>query len=519
MRKLEILDTTLRDGAQAEGIVFSVEDKLALLQLFDNVEFDFIEGGNPSANPKDIEFFSRASKAELGHSKLVAFGATRHKNDLDCDNSALKTLVTSETQYISLVGKCWSFQIENVLGISLEENLKMISDSVSYLSAHQKQVFFDAEHFFEAYADNPEYSLKVLETAVLCGAKKLIICDTNGSSMPSTIYDITKTVVEHFPDTIIGIHCHNDCGLAVANSMRAVDAGASHIQGTFLGFGERCGNTNLSTIIPNLQLKKGYKIVSDSSLARFTTVARKVAEISNILLYKSLPYVGKSAFSHKAGMHADGVIKYSSTFEHISPDLVGNSRQYLLSEMAGRASLLQKLSSLFPDVSISMEEAGRLLVSLKEYEKRGYQFEGADASFYIFVLKCLNKFKPSFSLKEFSVTTKTGQIENSAIASIEINANGIDSKMTANGNGPVDALDSALRLALSQFYPQIKGIHLLDYKVRVINSEAATGAFVRTLITTTDGQNTWTTVGVSTDIINASWMALYDAVEYRLQRG
>jgi 2-isopropylmalate synthase/homocitrate synthase family protein len=517
MKRIEILDTTLRDGVQAEGITFSVEDKRALSVLFDELQFDYLEGGNSFANPKDKAFFNNANSLNLKNTKLVAFGTTRRKNSLTKDDLQLKALISSNVEVVTIVGKCWQMQLKNVLEVVEEENLSMVFESVRSVVKAGKKVLFDAEHFFDAYRDNPIYALDVLTAAKDAGASVLVLCDTNGATLPEDVFAVTQAVAAHFFDTTIGIHCHNDSGLAVANTIAAVRAGATHIQGTFIGYGERCGNANLSTVIPNLQLKYGYKILPEEVLKKFTSAAMTVAEISNFSLPKNLPYVGKSAFSHKAGMHSDGVIKYTPAFEHVSPYVVGNSRRFLLSEVAGRAAFTKKMSALFPDYSFSDDEIVSLLSGLKELENAGYQFEGADAGFYIYVKRRLSSFSPLFEVQSYSVTTTLKDDVRSATAKIKIKVGADISEAEASGNGPVNALDTALRLAASQFFPEISKMYLLDYKVRVINSEAATGAMVRVLITSTDGHDSWTTVGVSTDVIEASERALCDSVQYRLE--
>lgn len=515
--KIDVLETSLRDGVQAEGISLSLEDKLALIRLFDGLGLQFIEAGNPAAIPKDKLFLCGGELPETKNSKLVAFGSTRHKNNLSSEDLSLKTLALSKTQYISLVGKSSLTHIERVLGVTPDDNLIMIYDSIRYLCDRDKTVFFDAEHFFDGFKEDAAYAMETLRTAKNAGAELLVLCDTNGASTPEEISAITGKAARAFKKTRIGIHCHDDSGLAVANTMAAVAAGASHIQGTFLGFGERCGNCNLSTVIPNLQLKSGYEILSADALKKFTSSARRVAEIANISLRKNIPYVGKCAFTHKAGMHSDGVLKYPPAFEHINPEDIGNDRNFLLSEAAGRAIFQKKAEAAIPDIVFSPADISSLLDNLKRMEMLGYQFEGADASFYIFLLKSLGKYKPFFELINFSVTsTRPSDGENSAEAVIEIKVGDSTEKAVARGNGPVNALDIALRLALSKFYPVINNITLTDYKVRVIDSEAATKAKVRVLITSSDGNESWTTVGVSTDVVEASRNALCDAVEYLL---
>lgn len=515
--KIEVLETTLRDGVQAEGVNLSIEDKRALISLFDGLCFDYIEGGTPFANPKDELLLCTDELPQTNCSKIVSFGTTRRKNSLTSEDFALKTLALSKTEYVSIVGKSSLTHIEKVLDVTPEDNLKMIYDTIRYLSDNGKKVFFDAEHFFDGYKNNPDYAIDTLRTAKNAGAVLLVLCDTNGASMPDEIYDAVKAVARTFKKAKIGVHCHNDSGLAVANTMAAVEAGATHIQGTFLGFGERCGNCNLSTAILNLQLKRGYELVPDECVKKFTSAARHVAEIANIGLMKNIPYVGKSAFSHKGGMHADGVIKYPPAFEHIDPSVVGNERRFLLSDVAGRAVFREKAEAVLPNQTLSNEEVSDMLNSLKEMEMRGYQFEGADASFYLFVKRHTQKYQGHFEVQSFTtVSTEAENGDNTAKAVITVGVGAEYQQAEAQGNGPVNALDIALRSALSRFYPVLSKITLLDYKVRVINSEAATKAKVRVLITSSDGSDIWTTVGVSTDVIDASEKALVDAAEYLL---
>lgn len=517
--KIEILDTTLRDGVQAEGISFSKEDKLAVLKLLDGFELDFAEGGSPASNPKDAAFFNEAKKISLNYCKLVAFGSTVHKNSVASEDKTLATLIEAGTEYISIFGKSSIMHVKEVLNVTPAQNLKMIGDTVGFLTKLGKKVLFDAEHFFDGYLLDADYAMSALKAAYDNGADRLILCDTNGGNFPETVYDITKKVVEAFPSAIIGIHCHNDTGLAVANSLAAVNAGAKHIQGTFIGFGERCGNANLSCIIADLQLKLNLQIVSAETLKNLTATARAIAEIANISLHKNLPYIGGSAFSHKAGTHADGVFKNSAAFEHVNPELVGNTRKFLLSEVSGRSAVLKKLEAVYPSIGRDSAEASDILAKIKSLESQGYQFESADASFYILVQKLLGKYKPHFELINFKVINEQPPIEGTvATAFIKIRVGNGVSIATAEGDGPVHALDKALRQALGDFYPEINEISLTDYKVRVINSEAATAAQVRVLITSSNGREIWSTIGVSADIIEASWQALLDSMEYRLTK-
>lgn len=514
--KIEVLDTTLRDGAQAEGVTLSIDDKAECIRLFDDLKIDYIEAGTPFANPKDKKLLCDDDVKTI-NSHLVAFGSTRHKNNLTDEDSALNLLSLSKTQFVSVVGKSSVTQAEKVLQVSAQDNLKMIYDSIRFLCDRNKTVFFDAEHFFDGYKENPDYALDTLRTAKNAGAKLLVLCDTNGASLPEEISAIVKTVVKTFKHAKIGIHCHDDLGLAVANTIAAVDAGATHIQGTFLGFGERCGNCNLVTAILDLQLKKGYDILPEESIKKFTDTARRIAEITNVRLPKNTPYVGKAAFMHKGGMHGDGVMKYSPAFEHIDPSVVGNERSFPISEVAGRAIFLKKAQDVLPGVPLDKEQSDALLKKLKEMEMQGYQFEGADASFNLFVKKAINLLPEFFRAEEYTVSICAKGDNNVSNATVSVTVGGEKRQESAEGtDGPVDALDIALRKVLSKFYPEIDNVTLTDYKVRVLNSEEATKATVRVLITSSDGFRNWTTVGVSTNVIDASWHALLDGTEYYL---
>jgi len=512
-RKIEVFESTLRDGAQGEGISYSVEDKIKIVKLLDELGIDFIEAGNPGSNQKDIEFFKKVEKLELSHSKLVAFGSTRRKNiDVKEDNN-LKALLGVKTEYVSIFGKAWDFHATEVIGVSLEENLIMIEESIKFLAENGKKVFFDAEHFFDGYKANPEYAMEVLKIAEKSGAISLVLCDTNGGCFPREISEIVKEVKKNFKVSI-GIHAHNDTGMAVANTICAVEEGSNHVQGTIIGTGERCGNTNLSTVISNLELKKNYLCLNKKeNFSKLTHIARTIAEISNISLESGMPYVGTSAFSHKAGMHIDGVLKYSKSFEHIDPSVVGNNRRFLTSEISGRNTVLKKINNFFPEIKKESPVVGKVVKALKELEYAGYQFEGAEASFELLLLKEMGKYKSMFEIEHFTTITNKDKLVS---AMIKINIDGKSEITAAEGNGPVNALDFALRKGLENFYPTLKETHLSDYKVRVLNSSSATGAKVRVLIETKKEDCVWTTVGVSTDIIEASLTALKDSIEYSL---
>lgn len=517
MKPIKILDSTLRDGAQSEGVSFSVQDKLHLLQILDQFGIPYIEGGNPASNPKDMEFFERAKELPLRNAKLCAFGSTIRKGALPKEDEGLQKLINAQTPVTVIFGKTSVLQVTHVLQITPEENLQIITDTIRFLKKRNKEVIFDAEQFFDGYREQPDYAFSVLQAAVQAGADSLCLCDTNGGSMPCDIYNITVQTCHRFAGIPIGIHAHNDIGCGVANSLEAIRAGASMVQGTFLGYGERCGNANISVIIPNLQLKYGIDCGYD--LKELTKTAATVAELSNIPLPHNAPYTGRSAFAHKAGMHVDGVQKISSSFEHIDPAKVGNKRKFLLSEFSGRTALLNKLNTIAPGFSKQSPQIGQLMERIKEMEHQGYQFEGADASFELLVKKFLGQFTPHFQVLLYKTMgefpAKNGGMQSTAMIHIAVDDK--EEITAAMGNGPVNALDKALRKALTVFYPQLKDVYLIDYKVRVFDTERATESRVRVLIESTNGKESWTTVGISTDIVEASWNALVDSMEYSLQ--
>ncbi|MHB1484599.1 MAG: citramalate synthase [Saccharofermentanales bacterium] len=516
---IEILDTTLRDGAQSEGISFSVNDKFKIAELLSSIGIKYIEAGNPGSNPKDREFFSDFNKkCSLKEcSRLTAFGSTRRKGVSQAVVEGICNLVAADTETVVIFGKTWDREVLEILRCSPKENQEMIRDSVEYLVSLGKEVIFDAEHYFEAYISNPDYALDCLMAAQAGGAYAVVLCDTNGASMPELIESCVREAIERL-DCKIGIHCHNDSGMAVANSISAILAGATHLQGTFNGIGERCGNANLSTLIPNLQLKYKISCIPEESMENLTRVARAMAEISNITLTGQEPYIGTSAFSHKAGMHVDGVKKNASTFEHVSPEMVGNSRRFLMSEISGRSSLIEVIKKYQPDIDKNSADVTRILANLKELEHKGYHFEGAEASQELLICKELQLYEPFFSLEKMRISGDlpwTGEF--SATAFIKICVGKLSEVTASEGDGPVNAMDKALRKALEVFYPEIKNIHLTDYKVRVISTQA-TASQVRVLIESTDGKDIWSTIGVSTDILEASWIALVDSLEYKLMK-
>lgn len=505
--KIEFYDTTLRDGAQAAGISYSIADKKQIFSLLSSIGVDLVEGGDPASNPKDAEFF-----AEFSGKGLVAFGSTCRKGCAAEEDGGLCKLLNAGTDAVCIFGKTSLTHVREVLQASKEENLRMIADSVRFLRAHGKRVIFDAEHFFDGMKEDRAYALLCLKEAAEAGADTVTLCDTNGGTSPEDAYALTKAAVQALPDVRIGVHFHNDTGTAVASSLAGVSAGARQVQGTFLGFGERCGNANLSTIIADLVLKNGVE--RTVKLSELTRTAHAVAEISNITLDASMPYVGAAAFAHKAGMHSDAVIKNPRTFEHISPAEVGNREHILLSEVAGRSAVAKKLEHLFPGLDKSNPKTKEILDMVKLMEMKGYQYEGADGSFVLLAERVMNSFKPSFELVRYCIKALKPDGVNTAEVSIRVK--GEVTEVTETGNGPVNALDKALRAALVRHFPEIGEIALIDYKVRVVDSSSATGAMVRVLITSSDKKETWTTVGVSTDIIEASWSALTDSFEYKL---
>ncbi len=519
LTQLHIFDSTLRDGAQGEGISFSVQDKLHIVKALDELGVAFIEAGNPGSNPKDLEFFQEVKKLTLKNSKIVAFGATRRKGITAADDANLTSLLGADTDHVCIFGKTWDFHVTEILRATLEENLTMIRETMEYLVQQGRTVIYDAEHFFDAYRNNPSYAMETLKAAASGGAAALVLCDTNGGSLPDEVREITEVVVRECK-LPVGIHCHNDTGMAVASSLLSVKGGATQVQGTLLGFGERTGNANLSTIIANLELKMGLSCLPEGKVALLTPIARRIAEIANITVDNGMPYVGFNAFAHKAGMHIDAVNKNSRAYEHVSPDSVGNERKFLMSEVAGRSMILNRLRVYDPAVIKESPVATQIINRLKELEHDGYQFEGADGSFELLIRKNMGKYTPFFDLEYYKIIEEqpVDGMPNNAFAQIKIGVEGRMAITAGEGAGPVHALDRALRSALEQFYPSVAEMRLTDFKVRVLDSKSATAAKVRVLIESTDGEDDWTTVGVSRDLIEASWVALVDSFEYKLIR-
>ncbi|MCZ2111634.1 MAG: citramalate synthase [Dehalococcoidia bacterium] len=523
--RVQLYDTTLRDGSQMEGISLSVEDKVRITRKLDELGLEWIEGGFPGSNPKDAEYFRRLQSVELKNAKVSAFGGTRKPN-LTCETDAnIQSLVAAETPGITLVGKASMYQVREILETSAEENLAMIGETIGYFKALGKTVFFDADHFFDGFTDDPDYSLQCLATAARAGADALVLCDTNGGMTTSRMLRAIEAAQHRVNDVRLGIHCHNDTGLAVANSMAAVEAGVWQVQGCVNGYGERCGNADILTILANLKLKMGLDVVEDEQLARLTEVSNYVSELANMVPNPQAPYVGASAFAHKAGYHAAGVMKDERAYQHIDAGLVGNSSRVLVSELAGQRNLLMKLQERGIDFPLSQAEVKSLLETVKEKESQGYQYEGAEASFELLVRRTLPGYQAPWEIEDFVIVERRRQghgrsplNEMVAEAMVKLRVEGELQHTAAEGNGPVNALDAAVRKALSVNYPALSSVKLVDYKVRILDSKDATGARVRVLIESTDGTAYWTTVGSSTDIIEASWLALADALEYALLR-
>jgi 2-isopropylmalate synthase len=515
MARIRIYDTTLRDGSQGEGVNFSLQDKLLITQRLDELGVDFIEGGYPLSNPKDAEYFQEVRKLPLRHARVAAFGMTRRKGVRPEEDTCLKALLEAQTSLITLVGKTWDLHVREVLGTTPEENLRMIADSVAHCKAGGREVFYDAEHFFDGARHNWEYALQTLRAAHQAGAAVLILCDTNGGTLPDEIAARTAQVRKALPQAEIGIHCHNDCDVAVANTLAAVAQGSTQVQGTVNGIGERCGNVDLVSVIANLALKLGHEALAPGSLVRLTEVSRYVYETANMNYRAGQPFVGRSAFAHKGGMHAQGVARNTASYEHIDPALVGNERRILVSELAGRATIVGKVARHLrtPDQATLAKILGRV----QDLEHEGYEFEAAEASFDLLVRKALGAYRPKFERLAYRVNIETdGHGEPVTEATVKIKVGDEVQHTVSEGDGPVNALDGALRKALQAYFPSLARMQLVDYKVRVVNARAGTAARVRVVIESRDEHRVWGTVGVSENIIEASWLALVDAIEFML---
>jgi 2-isopropylmalate synthase len=515
MEKVRVYDTTLRDGMQAEGISFSIEDKVLVACKLDEFGVDYIEGGFPLSNPKEEQFFARMAGMKLKNAMLVAFGSTRRAGSKVEEDPGIRALLGCGAPAAAIVGKTWDLHVTDVLRCTLEDNVRLCADSTAYLKKQGLKVFFDAEHFFDGYKNNPSYAMAVLKAVADAGAEALVLCETNGGCLPDQVFDITQTVCRTLNGIPIGIHTHNDTDCAVANTLAAVRAGARQVQGTINGMGERSGNANLCTILPNLTLKMGYETVGLERLKGLTELSRFVFEIANLAPLMNMPYVGESAFAHKGGLHIDALRKNEKTYEHIHPSAVGNTRRYLISELSGSSNVLDKLER--KKIITDKKTVAKILKAVQDLENQGYQFETAEASFDLLVKKTLGEYVPSFELIKYHIDVERSPSGGMVTeATVKLKVDGKVEHVVAEGDGPVNALDRALRKALEHFYTNLKEMSLIDYKVRVVNAKAGTAAKVRVVIESRDRDTLWGTVGVSENIIEASWLALVDSVEYKL---
>lgn len=519
-QKVTLYDTTLRDGTQGTGISFSVQDKIRVAERLDTFGFDYIEGGWPGSNPRDVAFFQEAAKRTWKHAKIAAFGMTRRGKMAVEDDAQVRLLLEAETPVVTIVGKTWPLHVTEVFNVSLEENLAMIANTVGFLKKHGREVIYDAEHFFDSYGEDAEYSLATVCAARDAGADLVVLCDTNGGSLPETVGSVTRDVIEHL-GAAVGIHPHNDCGVGVANALAAVRAGAVQVQGTINGYGERVGNCNLTSVIPNLQLKLGLPVVED--LSRLRELSIFVDEMANVPHDIRAPYVGAAAFTHKGGLHVHAVQKLARTYEHVPPGVVGNRQTIVVSDLSGQSNVLIKAQELGFALEKGAPEVAATLAEIKRLENEGYEFEAADGSFDLLVRRSLGAWRALFDLKEYHCTFRhspAGGSVNTCEATVKLHVDGEAEYTVAEGDGPVNALDAALRKALRPFYAWIDGIALTDYKVRIVDGKMGTAARTRVLIESTDGEASWGTVGVSDNIIEASWQALVDSYEYAaLKRG
>ncbi|HXF26259.1 MAG TPA: citramalate synthase [Bryobacteraceae bacterium] len=516
--RISTFDTTLRDGTQGEAVSFSVDDKILIARKLDELGIDYIEGGWPGSNPKDKEFFARARDLHLNHARLTAFGSTRFaKNTVDRDPN-VHALIEAQTPAIAIFGKSWDFHVHRALGITEDENVCLISETVRFLKDHGREIIYDAEHFFDGYNANPDFALRTLEAAKEAGADVLVLCDTNGGTITGRLVEIVAEVRKRF-DGILGIHPHNDSDVAVANAVAAVEQGVTHVQGCLNGYGERCGNANLGSIIANLELKLGHTTIGRENLANLTSVTRFIAELANLPLRNDQPYVGRSAFAHKGGIHVSAVLKDSATYEHVRPESVGNRQRVLLSDLSGRGNVLYKLKQHGLDERLDTEARRQLLDRIKQMEYQGYELEAAEGTFELLVREALRPGLQLFEVVSFEVTTRmTGTEDTETTAAVMLKVQEGVYSASATGQGPMNALDVCLRQCLSSLYPEIANVRLTDYKVRVLDSKKGTAAKVRVLVEWSDHKRTWATVGVSDNVIEASWRALLDAIRLELMR-
>ena len=518
-RSIRVLDTTLRDGAQMERISFSVKDKLRIARKLDSLGVHYIEGGWPGSNPKDAAFFAEARNLDLKQARLAAFGCTRRAGTEASKDRSIVALLEADTSTVVIVGKSSDVHVRYVLGTTMEENLSMIEDSIAWLKAAGREVIFDAEHFFDGYRSDATYAMATVRTAWEAGADCIVLCDTNGGALPWEVSRATGRVHDEFPQLSLGIHAHDDSGVAVANTLVAIEAGASHVQGTINGYGERCGNANLCAVIPTLQIKMGLDVIPPERISSLTEVSRYVSEVANLKPYPHWPYVGRSAFTHKAGLHVNAISKMVKSYEHVDPDLVGNQRRVLVSELAGAGNIQYKIEELPLKMELSTAQARDLVLHIKEMESKGFQFEGAEGSLELLLCRSQPGYSAPFEVLDFIVLVekrKGGEIL--AEATVKARVDGVIMHTAAEGNGPVNALDKAMRKALLQFYPRLVDVQLTDFKVRILDEQAATEAQTRVLIDASDGENSWSTVGCSANIIEASFQALIDSLEFPLMR-
>jgi len=519
MQKVKLYDTTLRDGTQQEGISLTVKDKLSIASKLDELGISYIEGGWPGSNPKDMEFFIKAKKLKLRHSTISAFGSTRRPHIQAGGDANVKALIRSGCKVITIFGKSWDLHVKDVLKTTLEENLNMIKDTIRYLKSKKKEVFYDAEHFFDGYCHNPDYAIETILAAQDAGCDGIILCDTNGGMITNELARIVSEI-RPMVSVTLGIHCHNDGDMAVANSIAAVMAGCDHVQGTINGYGERCGNANLCSVIALLKTKLDIECVSDGRLKELTEVSRYVAEICNMKQRDTQPFVGQSAFAHKGGIHVNAVLKNTTSYEHIEPEVVGNKRRILISELSGKSTLLLKAKEMEVSLRKESPKTRKIMKLLQDMEHKGYHFEAAEGSFKLLLKRAMKQHKRFFDLEGFKVTVeKTEDEELRSKATIKVRVKGKIRRTTSEGDGPVNALDNALRKALLGFYPKLGDMHLSDFRVRVLDEKVGTAARVRVLIESQDSKDSWWTIGVSENIIEASWHALIDSIEYKLLKG
>ena len=526
MQPILIYDTTLRDGTQGENITFTADEKLKIAMRLDEMGIHYIEGGWPGSNPRDIRFFDLAKRERFKTARITAFGSTRKPNIDAADDPNLKAILKSDTPAAAIFGKSWALHVQSIMDNTLEENIAMITDSVAYLKAHGREVIYDAEHFFDGFKDSPDYALETLAAAFSAGADFLVLCDTNGGTLPQEIESIVQSVNDdlkrRFGDTEklkLGIHTHNDCGMAAANAISAVNCGAVMVHGTINGYGERCGNADLTTIIPVLSTKMNRPCIPQEKLAGLKNLSRYVSETANIVPLNSRPFVGRSAFAHKGGIHVSAIMKASRAYEHMSPELVGNQRRVLMSDLAGKSNVEYKAKEMGVDLGANGSDSKAIVAAIKQMEDEGYQFDVADGSFQIMLEKFTEQFKPLFDLESFRVTIeKDKDLPCSAHATIKISVGDSHEITAAEGLGPVSALDNALRKALGNFYPDLDTMKLVDFKVRVVDGSEGTEAKVRVLVESRDQDQIWSTIGVSEDIIEASWQALADSFQFKLAK-